>query len=358
VLPGMSPGGMESIVIQLAADATRHRDAVIVASAPGPWVGRVTESGTTHLALPVTGRGAGAVLAAGEAIAVLMTCISKFRPHVIHSHNVRATAMARIAATCSPAWPVLLPTLHGLAPADYPAASRVLRRTTRRVIACGPSVAGSLRTAGFPGDRIDVIRNGARLAPAGPERLARLRAALQLGSAPLVVGIGRLVEQKGWPVLITAAAGLHGPVFAVAGDGPLRQSLTDLAGRSGARVRFLGPVDDVAALVGLASCVVCTSSWEGLPLALLEALSLGAPVVATAVDGIADLVPPGAAVLVPPGDPAAVAAAIERVLADQNLAACLRANALAAAACWTPEAMLDSYRTAYLAALAGEPRWA
>ena len=132
----------------------------------------------------------------------------------------------------------------------------------------------------------------------------------------------------------------------------------DLARRSGNRVRFLGMVDDIAALMGLASCVVSTSTWEGLPLALLEALSLGAPVVATAVDGVTDLVPPAAAVLVAPGDPAAVSEAISRVLADDDLATDLRRNALSAAPSWGPEAMLDRYRKAYRAAWAGKPRWA
>ena len=105
------------------------------------------------------------------------------------------------------------------------------------------------------------------------------------------MGIGRLAEQKNWPVFIEAAGRLNGPCFAIAGEGPLRQQLVGLASRRGSPVRFLGVVDDIPALVGIASCVVSTSTWEGLPLALLEALSLGAPVVATAVDGITDLVP-------------------------------------------------------------------
>ena len=185
-----------------------------------------------------------------------------------------------------------MPTLHGLAPGDYGAASRVLRLIGGRVIACAPSVARSLQEAGFPGDRIDVITNGAALQPAGPQRQAELRVALGLGPGPVVVGIGRLVTQKNWPAFIEAAGHLPGPSYVVAGEGPLRQELVDLATASGGRVRFVGLVDDVAALVGLASCVVSTSSWEGLPLTLLEALSLGAPVVATAVDGVTDVVPP------------------------------------------------------------------
>lgn len=365
VLPGMSPGGMEKMVIQLAADASARGDEVVVASAAGHWGARVTGSGAVHLALPVTARGAGSILAEGAATVTLAGCISRLRPDVIHAHNVRATAMARLAAAVAlpqvmsvrSVRPVLVPTLHGLAPEDYALAGRIMNRAARRVITCAPSVARSLGMAGFAADRIDVIPNAAELRPAGPDRLASLRAALGLGTSPLVVGIGRLVEQKNWPVLIAAAASLHGPVVAVAGDGPLRQPLTDLASRSGGTVRFLGLVDDIAALIGLASCVVSTSSWEGLPLALLEALSLGAPVVAAAVDGIVDLVPADAALLVSPGDPAAITAGIGRVLADAGFAARLSANALAAARGWTTATMLDGYRHAYLAAVAKAPQW-
>ncbi len=167
-----------------------------------------------------------------------------------------------------------------------------------------------------------------------------------------MVGIGRLVSQKNWPPVIEAASHLPGPSYVVAGEGPLREELADLAAASGCRVRFVGLVDDVAALVGLASCVVSTSSWEGLPLTLLEALSLGAPVVATAVDGVTDVVPPTAALLVAPEDPRAVARAISRVLSDDGLAIRLRREALAAAPGWGPELMLAKYRQVYQAAYA------
>jgi glycosyltransferase involved in cell wall biosynthesis len=358
VLPSLAPGGMERLVIQLAADASDQGDRVVVASGPGAWVERAMAAGATHVALPSTSRDSTASMATAAAVGRLARCIRQLQPHVVHSHNVRAAARARLALTGARRRAVLVPTLHGLAPGDYAAASRVLRRAARRVIACAPSVARSLEAAGFPGGRIDVITNGAALRPAGAKRQADLRASLRLGPAPLVVGIGRLVEQKNWPVFIAAADRLAGPSFAVAGEGPLRQELADLARRSGDRVRFLGAVDDMAALVGLAACVVSTSAWEGLPLALLEALSLGAAVVAPAIDGITDLVPPAAALLVAPGDPVAFSEAISRVLADSDVAADLRRQALAAAPGWGPERMLAAYRDAYRAACAGEHHWA
>ncbi len=355
MLPEFAPGGMERLVVLLAQDATEHGDSVTVASGPGAWVEKVVAAGAQHMALPATSRGT--AVAMGAATARLARGIRRLRPDVVHSHNVRATALARVALLGARHRAALVPTIHGVAPGEYRAACRVLRPAARRVIACAPAVARSLHAAGFPEERIDVITNGAALRPAGPGRQAALRRSLGLGQAPLVVGIGRLVEQKNWPVFIEAAGRLNGPSFAVAGEGPLRQPLVSLARRRGSPVRFLGAVDDVAALVGLAACVVSTSAWEGLPLALLEALSLGAPVVATAVDGLADLVPPEAALLVPPGDPVAVSAAVSRILADDELAASLRAAALAAARAWRPERMLGQYRGAYRAAVAGEPRW-
>jgi glycosyltransferase involved in cell wall biosynthesis len=355
VVPGLAHGGMERLVMQLVQDATGHGDNVVVASGPGAWVGKVAAAGAEHVALPATSRSAAVGMAA--ATARLARCIGRLRPSVVHSHNVRATVLARLALLAAHHRAALVPTLHGLSPGDYDLASQVLSRAARRVIACAPSVSRSLRAAGFPGDRIDVITNGAALRPAGHEREAALRQSLALGHTPLVVGIGRLVEQKNWPVFIEAAGHLTGPSFVVAGEGALHQQLVDLARRRGSQVRFLGAVDDIAALVGLASCVVSTSDWEGLPLALLEALSLGTPAVATAVDGVADVVPPEAALLVPPGDAAAVSAAITRILADDDLATGLRHEAMRAASAWRPERMLDQYRSAYRAAAAGRVPW-
>lgn len=357
VLPTpLAPGGMERLVVQLTTDARGRGDDVVVASMPGVWVSKVEEAGAAHLALPNTSRDS--PFGSPTATALLARCIRRMRPDVVHAHNPRATALTRIAIALSRHRTVLMPTLHGLAPRDYPGARRVLRWTAPRVIACAPTVARALEGAGFPGARIDVITNGAALPPAGDKRQADLRADLQLGSAPLVVGIGRLAKQKNWPLFIEAAGRVEGPGFVVAGEGPLRSELTELARLSGNRVKFLGLVDDIAALVGLASCVVSTSNWEGLPLTLLEALSLGVPVVATAVEGVTDVVPPTAALFVPPGDAAAVAEAIAKILADDGLAMQLRSHALKAAPTWGPDLMLDRYRRAYRAAYEGEPRWA
>jgi glycosyltransferase involved in cell wall biosynthesis len=255
--------------------------------------------------------------------------------------------MARLALAMTRQRGGLLTTLHGVPPGDYPVAVRILRSATPRVVACAPAVARSLSASGFPAARIDVIVNGAALPAAGSERQERMRQMLGVGDEAIVAGIGRLTEQKDWPVLIAAARHVPAARFVVAGDGPLRHELESLARSSGDRVRFVGHVDDVAALVGIASCVVSASAWEGLPLAVLEALSLGAPTVATSVDGVTDLVPPESAMLIPAGDPVALAAAISRILADGPWAQSLRDNAVAASRAWHPDLMLRGYRLAY-----------
>jgi len=316
----------------------------------------VVAGGGRHVEVPLGRRSATATVGAAARLARVVRAA---RPDLVHAHNVRA-ALAAALALGGPLprpgrRPALLTTVHGLAASDYPGAARLLRLAGGRVIGCAPAVGRALLDAGFPPGRLDVITNGVAAPAPSDADLAAARRRFGLGGRPLVLGIGRLAAQKAWPTLIDAARRIEGADVVVAGDGPLRGKLVAAAAGGGGRVRFLGAVDDPAALLGLARCVVSTSTWEGLPLALLEALALGRPVVATAVGGIADLVPPGAAVLVPAGDPAAVAAAVNRVLADPGLAERLAGAARAASAAWTLDAMLAAYRERYAAAVSGRP---
>jgi glycosyltransferase involved in cell wall biosynthesis len=350
VVAELRPGGAERIVLELLDDARRHGDTVAVASAGGPWVARLDPE-ITYLELPLRRRSTVATLTAAWP---LRTALRGFRPDVVHTHNLRATLAVAAALATVAVRPRLLTTVHGLAPPDYTAAARLLRMTDARVVACAPAVARSLRAAGFPASRIETIVNGAALPPPAASQVDALRARLGVGDRPVVVGIGRLVAQKSWTTLVEAMRRVEGADALVAGEGPMRESLEAAAAAAGGRVRFIGPVDDVASLVRLADCVASTSTWEGLPLSLLEALSLGRPVVATAVDGVRDIVPPDAAILVPPDNPEAVATAIGRVLHDRGMADRLSRRAGTAASAWTPERMLADYRRCYAAIPAKE----
>ncbi len=141
-----------------------------------------------------------------------------------------------------------------------------------------------------------------------------------------VVFAGRLAAEKGVDVLVEAMA-LLGPAerLEVAGDGPERAALETLAdARAPGRVRFHGRLarDRLLGLLRSATVVAVPSRWhENQPMAVLEAFACGAPVVATDLGGLPELVEPGRdGHVVPAGDPAALAAALADLLCDPERA--------------------------------------
>ena len=146
--------------------------------------------------------------------------------------------------------------------------------------------------------------------------------------APLIVALGRLHENKAFDVLIQAMAAIPGAFLWIAGDGPLRRQLETQAAALGVgeRVRFLGWRDDVPALFAAADLFVCPSRHEPLGNVVIEAWAQAVPVVAAASQGPAQLIADGAdGLLVPVDDPAALAAAIRRLLSEPGLAETLAA---------------------------------
>lgn len=148
-----------------------------------------------------------------------------------------------------------------------------------------------------------------------------------------VLAVARLVEKKGLDDLVRACGALAAsglPVrLELVGDGPLRAELEALAEACGIEARFLGPLDhdDVldryrtATVFALPCVVASTGDRDGLPTAVLEAMASGLPVVATAVNGLAEAVVDGVTgFVVPERDPDALADAIARVVSDPALA--------------------------------------
>ncbi len=180
----------------------------------------------------------------------------------------------------------------------------------------GPAETGPLGDAGGPGaGEADAVR---KELTGGTGR-------------PIVLAVGRLAGQKDFASLIDAARQWTDldpvPLLAIAGSGPLAESLAERAAPLGPEVRFLGPRPDVPVLLAAAGVFVLPSRWEGQPLILQEALAAGCPIVASRAGGIPDLTGEDAALLVPPGDVDALAAAIRRVLTDPALAQRLAAAA-------------------------------
>lgn len=179
-----------------------------------------------------------------------------------------------------------------------------------------------LRAAKLDGTPVEVVRCGIDLdafayRDPGPS-----------GTRARLLCAARLVAKKGHAVLFEALARLRAggidAVLDLAGDGPLEPALRERAARpdlSGA-VRFLGTVAHetiresmrASDVVALASCVAADGDRDGIPVALMEAMALGVPVVSTPVSGIPELVVPGAGRLAPPDDPEALAHAIRATI--------------------------------------------
>jgi glycosyltransferase involved in cell wall biosynthesis len=156
---------------------------------------------------------------------------------------------------------------------------------------------------------------------------AGLRRSLGFGDDdPVLVVIGRLEPQKGHRVLLEALPPIRrefpGVRVVFVGEGGLRTELEQHVAGSGLAdvVRFVGQQSNVVDWLALADVTVLPSFYEGLPLAAIEALAAGRPMVATAVDGTPEVVVDGATGLtVPPGDPTQLARAICRLLGDPSL---------------------------------------
>jgi glycosyltransferase involved in cell wall biosynthesis len=155
---------------------------------------------------------------------------------------------------------------------------------------------------------------------------------------PLIGAVGRLFPEKGYEELIRAVALLRGRGrelrCAIVGDGKewhedeLRSLIEELG--VGDEVMLLGRRSDVADVIRSLDVAVLSSRREGSPLAMLEYMAGGAPIVATAVGGVPELIQDGEhGLLVPPNNPPALAAAIDRLLGDRVLAARLGAAAKA-----------------------------
>ena len=183
-----------------------------------------------------------------------------------------------------------------------------------------------LETLAVPPHRIGTVLNGVP-DPSGDGKA--LRASLGLThSDVLLVAVGNLIERKGHAVLLKALAEIRSTDpdldwhVAIAGEGVERPALERLAAEPGlvGRVHLLGHRSDVPDVLAAADIFVMPSIWEGLPLAVLEAMFAGCAVVASDVSGIPEAIPtPEVGRLVPPGDATALAVALRPLLREARL---------------------------------------
>jgi glycosyltransferase involved in cell wall biosynthesis len=237
------------------------------------------------------------------------------------------------------------------------AIDRKLAAWTDRVVGNSRAVAEFYRTeAGIPAEKLAVIPSG--IGDDEPPAVDPRAVRAELGiapDAPVALFAGRLAPQKAVDDLVKAADLLQhlrpDLVWLVAGDGPDRHELQDLARafELGRRVRFLGHREDVPRLLAAADLLVLPSRYEGLPNVVLEAMRFRKPVVATAAPGTTEVVADGeTGLLVPVGKPPALAQAVRTVIDDPELARRLgEAGRRRAESEFRAETMIDRFAALY-----------
>jgi glycosyltransferase involved in cell wall biosynthesis len=258
------------------------------------------------------------------------------RPAIVHTHTAKAGVLGRVAARLAGV-PIVVHTYHGHVLRGYfgPVKTAVFRRleaTLNRITDVAVTVSSALRDdladmGVAPREKIRVVPLGLDLARfARPCPRGALRPACRAAADdPLVGVVGRLVPIKDLDCFLDAAAlvvrARSDAHFAVIGDGELRLALERKVADLGlaSRVSFLGWRKDLEAVYADLDVVVNSSRNEGTPVALIEAMAAGRPVVATAVGGTPDLLGAGQrGRLVPAGDPGALSAAIVETLDQQE----------------------------------------
>jgi glycosyltransferase involved in cell wall biosynthesis len=319
-------GGPVDLTVQLAAAVTARGTGQVRLFGPQPARGAASvadllEPVSVHTKSDVRG------------MARLRDAVLGWRPDVLHAQDRRAGLVAAALRRLPGAPPVVVHTYHGVpddvgepwfrgtpgaaGPSRYTrlvlAADAVVARSIHRTIAPAPSMAAFLRRLlRVPPARLVHIDNGVAL----PEQ-----AAPPPGPVRDLLFVGLLVERKGVADLLDAL-GRPGVAPAdlrlqIAGDGPERAALEELADRGPlrGRVRFLGFREDVPSLLARCDALVLPSRMEQQPLVVAEAMAAGKPVVATDTGGVADMLS-GAGTdrfLAAPGDAASLATQLQRL---------------------------------------------
>jgi glycosyltransferase involved in cell wall biosynthesis len=250
-----------------------------------------------------------------------------FRPDLVHSHSFHANFVARLLKVFLPA-PVLVCTIHNVYEGGWKRmlAYRLTDRWSYRTTAVSEAAARRfVQLKAVPQDKCVVVTNGIDTEEFAPSATRRVGMRSQMGVSGEFIWLtaGRIVAAKDIPNLLRAFAKVLTASFPtqlwIAGeaDGAEFAKCCDLAAqlRLGDAVRWLGLRRDMPALLDAADAFVLGSAWEGMPLALGEAMAMEKPVVATDVGGVRELVG-DAGNIVAAGNSDALAEAMKKTAAD------------------------------------------
>ncbi len=257
---------------------------------------------------------------------------------IVHTHGYRSDIVGLIAARLS-ARPVVA-TIHGFVPITsrlrlYEQCDRFALRFFDRVLPVSDQIGQALGRSGVRRDRMTTIRNA--IAPAGGGHRKDPAGSFSFikHDGDFLIGIvGRLSPEKNIPGFLEVARVLSGKYdhlrFVVVGDGPDRECLEDLTMRLGldGKVKFTGFVEEMEEVYSSLNMLLITSSTEGIPLTVLEAMKQGVPVVSTRVGGIPEVIDHGVdGLMVEPGDTGGLCRAVETLVLDSSRYMAISRNA-------------------------------
>jgi glycosyltransferase involved in cell wall biosynthesis len=320
-------GGAPRVVYELANRFSGEYDVSVACPPGGMLVPRLTRAGVRVIPVPSLCR-APLPWRDVPALARLVRVMRRERFDIVHAHSTKAGLLGRVAARLAGV-PVIVFTAHGWPFAvgrawwrrwPFLLAEWVGGRLSTRVVCVSRHDGEQARRLRIvPRGRLAVIRNG--VDPAYVSSSVE-RGAPATRSVPVLTFVGRLAPQKDPLCLLEAVRGLSLGSLLMIGEGPLRREIHERIRRHAlaGRVTLMDPRPDIPDVLAASDIFVLPSRWEGLPLAIIEAMMAGLPVVATRVGGVPELVEDGVTgFLVPPGDPKALAAALERLASNAGL---------------------------------------
>ncbi len=326
IIDSLRIGGAETLLLDLLDEAQKRGDQAKVAYfTPGPLEEEVARRGVDAVRLSQHG------LRDPRAMLRALRLMRDWNPNIVHTHLTKSDLVGQLAARCLSRHRVM--TLHNTDPwRKKRVLSGVFRTITSGADAClavTENVADHVaHYGGYKRDRIEVVENGVDLdrfsaGQAQPMDLSRFGVPK---NAVVLAKIGRITAQKDHENFLQAISQLRDQNqnmhALIVGDGELSGVVRERAhslGLGDDQLTFTGNLRDMPGLLAAIDIFVLASKWEGLPMALLEAMAAEVPVVSTAVGGIPDLIKDGInGILVAPSDPSALADALEHMIADAD----------------------------------------
>jgi len=282
-------GGVENMILQeISGYDSKRFNASVCCMKEGGEIAKALEAAglTVNILHKMKGHGFDFSL-----IKALYTVIKKGNIHILRTHQYHANLYGRIAGTLARV-PVIIPTFHNVY--ESPNKPKLHRRLFNSILAVSSDaligvsesvVSDIMKFDMVNPQKVKVIYNGIDLREFRITiSKAEARRLFGLPEDSIIIGTtGRLTEQKGHRYLIEAAARLQGSCLVIAGDGPLMEDLKKISHRNNVNCIFMGCINpkEVPSFLKSLDIFCFPSLWEGLGVALIEAMAAGLPVVAT-----------------------------------------------------------------------------